>query len=62
MKWNLVKKHEDVIYEKARGIARITINRPEVRNAFRPQTLFELKACFTDAHEDLMRVLTADAK
>jgi naphthoate synthase len=52
MKWNLVGKHEDVIYEKARGIAKITINRPEVRNAFRPQTLFELKACFTDAHED----------
>jgi naphthoate synthase len=52
MKWNLVKKHEDVIYEKADGIAKITINRPEVRNAFRPQTLFELKACFTDAHED----------
>jgi naphthoate synthase len=52
MKWNLIKKHEDVIYEKAGGIAKITINRPEVRNAFRPQTLFELKACFTDAHED----------
>jgi naphthoate synthase len=52
MKWTLVKKHEDVIFEKARGIAKITINRPEVRNAFRPQTLFELKACFTDAHED----------
>ena len=52
MNWDLVKKHEDVIYEKARGIAKITINRPEVRNAFRPQTLFELKACFTDAHED----------
>ncbi len=33
---------EDVKYEKWDGIARITINRPEVRNAFRPQTLFEL--------------------
>jgi naphthoate synthase len=52
MNWNLVKKLEDVIYEKAKGIAKITIDRPEVRNAFRPQTLFELKSCFTDAHED----------
>jgi naphthoate synthase len=52
MKWSLIKKYEDVIYEKAGGIAKITINRPEVRNAFRPQTLFELRACFTDAHED----------
>ena len=52
MKWNLVKKHEDVIYEKARGIAKITINRPEVRNAFRPQTLFELSSAFNDARED----------
>ena len=43
---------EDVIYEKWDGIAKITINRPEVRNAFRPQTLSELKAAFTDAHED----------
>jgi naphthoate synthase len=43
---------EDVVYEKWDGIAKITINRPEVRNAFRPQTLSELKAAFTDAHED----------
>ena len=50
--WDLVKKYEDVIYEKARGIAKITINRPEVRNAFRPQTLFELQKCFEDARED----------
>src|SRR5437764_944053 len=53
MKWNLVQKHEDVIYEKSgNGIARITINRPEVRNAFRPQTLFELQKCFDDVRED----------
>ena len=43
---------EDVIYQKWDGIAKITINRPEVRNAFRPQTLHELKAAFSDAHED----------
>ena len=36
----------DIIYQTAEGIAKITINRPEVRNAFRPQTLFEsLNAC-----------------
>jgi naphthoate synthase len=53
MKWDLVQKHEDVIYEKSgTGIAKITINRPEVRNAFRPQTLFELQKCFEDVRED----------
>ena len=46
------KKFEDVRYEKWDGIAKVTINRPEVRNAFRPQTLFELQAAFTDARED----------
>ncbi len=52
MKWNLVKKLEDVVYEKRPGIAKITISRPEVRNAFRPQTLFELRGCFEEARED----------
>ncbi len=48
----LSKKFEDVRYETSDGIAKITINRPEVRNAFRPQTLFELQAAFTEARED----------
>ena len=48
----LAKKFEDVRYQKWDGVAKITINRPEVRNAFRPQTLFELQAAFTDARED----------
>jgi naphthoate synthase len=53
MKWTEQGKFEDVIYEKSEsGIAKITINRPEVRNAFRPQTLFELSRCFEDARED----------
>lgn len=43
---------QDVKYEKAEGIAKITINRPEVRNAFRPQTVNELIQCFDDARED----------
>ena len=44
--------YEDVRYEKAEGIAKITINRPEVRNAFRPQTVRELQRAFTDARDD----------
>jgi naphthoate synthase len=42
----------DVIYEVAEGMAKITINRPEVRNAFRPQTLFELEDAFDLARDD----------
>src|SRR6201996_4195908 len=53
MKWVEAGKYEDVVYEKSEsGIAKITINRPEVRNAFRPQTLFSLQKCFEDARED----------
>ena len=42
----------DVKYEVAEGMAKITINRPEVRNAFRPQTLFELEKAFSFARDD----------
>lgn len=42
----------DVIYETAEGMAKITINRPEVRNAFRPQTLFELQNALSLARDD----------
>ena len=42
----------DVLYEVAEGMAKITINRPEVRNAFRPQTLFELEKAFSFARDD----------
>jgi naphthoate synthase len=51
-KWKSVGKRQDIRYEKWRGVAKITINRPEVRNAFRPQTLFEMSAAFEDARED----------
>jgi naphthoate synthase len=44
--------YSDIIYETAEGIAKITINRPEVRNAFRPTTLFELSAAFSAARDD----------
>ncbi len=50
--WKKVRDDKDVVYEKWDGIAKITINRPEVRNAFRPQTLFELSSAFDDARED----------
>ena len=42
----------DIRYETAEGIAKVTINRPEVRNAFRPQTLFELADAFNVARDD----------
>jgi len=52
MKWNNIKEYSDIVYEKAEGIARITINRPEKRNAFRPETVFQMYDAFTDARED----------
>jgi naphthoate synthase len=42
----------DITYEVAEGMAKITINRPEVRNAFRPQTLFELEKAFALARDN----------
>jgi naphthoate synthase len=50
--WKSAGEYSDIVYEKWNGIAKITINRPEVRNAFRPQTLFDLQAAFLDARED----------
>jgi naphthoate synthase len=44
--------YEDIRYETAEGIAKITICRPEVRNAFRPLTLFELSSAFDQARDD----------
>ncbi len=44
--------YTDILYETAEGIAKITINRPEVRNAFRPATLFELSHAFNAARDD----------
>ncbi|MGH8935644.1 MAG: 1,4-dihydroxy-2-naphthoyl-CoA synthase [Acidimicrobiia bacterium] len=50
--WEPAGRYEDILYETAEGIAKITINRPELHNAFRPTTLFELSDAFTQAHED----------
>jgi naphthoate synthase len=50
--WQQVKEYQDITYGKCDGVARIAINRPEVRNAFRPETLLELQEAFRDAGED----------
>ena len=56
MMWTKIKDFEDIKLEKSadapKGIVKITINRPEVRNAFRPKTVFELKEAFSYAKED----------
>ena len=51
--WKAVSGYTDIIYSKAdEGIAKITINRPEVRNAFRPETVKEMQRAFDDARDD----------
>jgi naphthoate synthase len=50
--WQRAQDYSDIVDETAEGIAKITINRPEVRNAFRPATLFELSDAFTVARDD----------
>jgi naphthoate synthase len=54
IEWTPAGEYEDIKYElSGDGIAKITINRPEVRNAFRPETLIELSNAFERAREDL---------
>ena len=52
MDWTPSGDYEDIVYETWAGKAKITINRPEVRNAFRPKTLFELSDAFNEARDD----------
>jgi len=52
MDWEQLGGYEDIIYERAEGIARVTINRPQVRNAFRPKTIFEMEDAFRRARDD----------
>ncbi|MGA3353177.1 MAG: 1,4-dihydroxy-2-naphthoyl-CoA synthase [Acidimicrobiales bacterium] len=52
MAWTKKGDYRDISYESAGGIAKLTICRPEVRNAFRPQTLFELARAFDEARDD----------
>lgn len=45
-------EYQDILYHKAEGVAKITINRPEVRNAFRPRTVMEMQQALADARFD----------
>ena len=67
--WESIKDYTDIRYECGQGdaahIAKITINRPEVRNSFRPQTVFELREAFELAREDQnvgVIILTGEGK
>jgi len=51
--WQPITGYQDILYAKCNeGIAKITINRPQVRNAFRPETVREMSHAFTDARDD----------
>ena len=50
--WSVAKEYSDIEYHKWNGIAKITINRPEVHNAFRPQTVKEMMRALEDARND----------
>ncbi len=52
IEWKPKRSYADIRYDTADGIARITIDRPEVRNAFRPQTTMELIDAFAAAREE----------
>lgn len=51
--WTAHGEYEDILFHKAEGIAKITINRPERRNAFRPQTVHEMRQALNEARDDL---------
>jgi naphthoate synthase len=55
VEWKTIKQYTDIRYERAgeEGIAKITINRPEVHNAFRPETVAELIDAFNHARDDM---------
>jgi naphthoate synthase len=50
--WQVAKNYSDILYHKADGVARITINRPEKRNAFRPETVSQMFDALVDVRED----------
>ncbi|KRG16113.1 1,4-dihydroxy-2-naphthoyl-CoA synthase [Lederbergia galactosidilytica] len=52
IQWTSKKEYEDILYETYNGIAKITINRPHVHNAFRPETVSELMDAFAYARDD----------
>ena len=65
IEWKQVKAYEDIKYESFEGIAKITINRPAVRNAFSPETVREMSEAFRHAEQDSavgVIVLTGEGK
>ena len=50
--WETIKDYEDILFQRKGGAAKLTINRPQVRNAFRPETLFELSEAFAYVRND----------
>lgn len=52
LEWKSYFEYEDILYHKAQGIAKITINRPHVHNAFRPLTVEEMMHALYDARND----------
>lgn len=65
IEWKQVKAYQDIRYESFEGIAKITINRPAVRNAFRPETVREMSEAFRHAEQDStigVIVLTGEGK
>lgn len=51
IKWETIKEYQDITFKKSNGVARIAFNRPEVRNAFRPETVDELLEALVISHE-----------
>lgn len=64
--WMTIKKYEDIKFEKTDdGVAKVTINRPQVRNAFRPETVAEMQDAFSLARDDSnvgVVILTGEGK
>ncbi|PSO48713.1 MAG: 1,4-dihydroxy-2-naphthoyl-CoA synthase [Cyanobacteria bacterium SW_9_44_58] len=52
LNWQTAKQYEDILYQQAEGIAKVTINRPHKRNAFRPKTVVELYDALAHIRED----------
>ncbi|MBX7123658.1 MAG: 1,4-dihydroxy-2-naphthoyl-CoA synthase [Opitutaceae bacterium] len=52
LEWKAAKTYSDILYHKMDGIAKVTINRPHRRNAFTPETVFQMYDAFMDARED----------
>ena len=52
VEWITAGEFQDILYQKREGIAKITINRPEVRNAFRPLTVQEMSFALENARQD----------